>query len=150
MQDLGSAFRGLAIAKTPFNRSSGSEDTNTYLPELVSPRSPFEVPRAAVALFNLGPKGPTTDLRGFDPWWGRGPRTWCQRLIELWTTWQFSPYGILDWPHASSREFDPTLTSHRTHHRMSNLSYRWRQLWGLFLRTEPSDGRNLGPVDPLQ
>ena len=128
VQDLGSVFRGLAIAKTPFNRSSGSEDTNTYLPELVPPRSTFEVPRAAVALFNLGLKGPTTDLRGSDPWWGRGPRTWCQRLIELWTTWQFSPYGILDWPHASSREFDPTLTSHCTHHCTSNLSHRQRQL----------------------
>ena len=106
MQDLGSVLRGLANAKALFNRPSGSEDTNTYLPELVSLRSPFEVPRAAVALFNLGLKGPTTDLRGSDPWWGRGPRTWCQRLIELWTTWQFSPYGIVDWPRASSRRDD--------------------------------------------
>ena len=54
MQDLGSTFRGLVIAKTQFNRSSGLEDTNTYLPELVPPRSPLEVLRAAATFLNRG------------------------------------------------------------------------------------------------
>ena len=61
MQDLGSVFRGLAIAKAPFNRSGGSEDTNTYLPELVPPRSPFEVLRVAAAFLNRGLKGLAID-----------------------------------------------------------------------------------------
>ena len=64
MQDLGSAFRGLAIAKALFNRSSGSEDTNTYLPELVPLQSPLEVPRAAATFLNWGPKGPATRFAG--------------------------------------------------------------------------------------
>ena len=64
MQDLGSAFRGLAIAKAPFNRSSGSEDTNTYFPKLVPPWSPLEVLRTAAAFFNRGPKGPATRFAG--------------------------------------------------------------------------------------
>ena len=52
MQDLGSAFRGLTITKAPFNRSNGSEDTNTYLPELVPPRSSLEMLRAAATFLN--------------------------------------------------------------------------------------------------
>ena len=52
MQDLGSAFRGLIIAKAPFNRFSGSEDTDTYLLELVPLRSPLEVLRAAATFLN--------------------------------------------------------------------------------------------------
>ena len=64
MQELGSAFRGLAIAKAPFNRSSGSKDTNTYLPGLVPPRSPLEVLRAATTFLNRGPKGPATRFAG--------------------------------------------------------------------------------------
>ena len=64
MQDLGSAFRGLAIAKAPFNCFSGSEDTNTYLPGLVSPRSPLEVLRAAATFLNRGPTGPATRFTG--------------------------------------------------------------------------------------
>ena len=64
MQDLGSAFRGLAIAKAPFNRSSGSEDTNTYFPKLVPPWSPLEVLRMVAAFFNQGPKGPATRFAG--------------------------------------------------------------------------------------
>ena len=64
MQDLGSAFRGLAIAKTPFNHSSGSEDTNTYLPGLVLPQSPLEVLRVAATFLNRGPKGPATRFAG--------------------------------------------------------------------------------------
>ena len=64
MQDLGSAFQGLAIAKAPFNRSSESEDINTYLPELVPPRNPLEVLRAAATFLNQGPKGPTTRFAG--------------------------------------------------------------------------------------
>ena len=64
MQDLGSTFRGLVIAKTQFNRSSGLEDTNTYLPELVPPRSPLEVLRAAATFLNRGPTGPATRFAG--------------------------------------------------------------------------------------
>ena len=64
MQDLGSVFRELIVAKTPFNRSSGSEDTNTYLPELVPPWSPLEVLRAATTFLNRGPKGPATRFAG--------------------------------------------------------------------------------------
>ena len=64
MQDLGSVFRGLVIAKAPFNCSSGSEDTNTYLPELVPPRSPLEVLRAATTFLNRGPTGPVTRFAG--------------------------------------------------------------------------------------
>ena len=74
MQDLGSAFRGLIIAKAPFNRFSGSEDTDTYLPELVPLRSPLEVLRAAATFLNWGRQ---LDSRGSDSWWGRGPCTWC-------------------------------------------------------------------------
>ena len=58
MQDLGSAFRGLIIAKVPFNHSSGSEDINAYLPELVPLRSPLEVLHAAAISLNQGPMGP--------------------------------------------------------------------------------------------
>ena len=64
MQDLGSAFRGLAIAKAPLNRSSGSEGTNTNLPELVPPRSPLEVLRVVAAFLNQGLKGPATRFAG--------------------------------------------------------------------------------------
>ena len=64
MQDLGSAFRGLAIAKAPFNGSSGLEDTNTYFPKLVSSRSPLEVLRAAATFLNRGPKGSATRFVG--------------------------------------------------------------------------------------
>ena len=60
MQDLGSAFRGLIIAKAPFNHSSGSEDTDTYLPKLVPLQSPFEVLCAAAIFFNQGPTGLAT------------------------------------------------------------------------------------------
>ena len=55
VQNLGSTFRGLAIAKAPFNRSSGSEDTNTYLPGLLPPWNPLEVLRAAATFLNQGP-----------------------------------------------------------------------------------------------
>ena len=75
MQDLGSTFRGLVIAKALFNRFSGSEDTNTYLPELVPPWSPLEVLRAAATFLNWDPTGRPLDSRGSDPWWGRGPCT---------------------------------------------------------------------------
>ena len=64
MQDLGFAFRGIVIAKAPFNCFSGSEDTNTYLPGLVSPRSPLEVLRAAATFLNRGPTGPATRFTG--------------------------------------------------------------------------------------
>ena len=64
MQDLGFAFQGLVIAKTPFNHSSGSEDTNTYLPELVPLWSPLEVFRVATTFLNRGPTGPATRFAG--------------------------------------------------------------------------------------
>ena len=64
MQDLGSAFRGLVIAKAPFNRFSGSDDTDTYLPELVPPRSTLEVLCAAATFLNQGPTGPATRFAG--------------------------------------------------------------------------------------
>ena len=64
MQDLSSAFQGLIIAKTPFNCSSGSEDTNTYLPELVPPQSPLEVLHVAATSLNRGPTGPATRFVG--------------------------------------------------------------------------------------
>ena len=55
MQDLGSVFRGLVVTKAPFNRSSGSEDIRTYLLELVPPRSPLKLFRAATTSLNRGP-----------------------------------------------------------------------------------------------
>ena len=64
MQDLGSAFRGLAITKAPFNCSSVSEGISTNLPELVLPRSPLEVLRTAAAFLNRGPKGVGLEIRG--------------------------------------------------------------------------------------
>ena len=64
MQDLDSAFRGLTITKAPFNFSSRSEGTSTNLPELVPPRNPLEVLRAAAAFLNRGPKGVSLEIRG--------------------------------------------------------------------------------------
>ena len=54
MQDFGFVFRGPVVAKAPFNRFSGSEDIHTYLPELVPPRSPLELLRAAATSLNQG------------------------------------------------------------------------------------------------
>ena len=64
MQDLSSVFRGLVVAKAPFNRSSGSEDIHTYLPELVPPRSSLEVLRVAATFHNQGPIGLATRFAG--------------------------------------------------------------------------------------
>ena len=64
MQDLGSVFRGLVVAKAPFNRSSGSEDIRTYLLELVPPRSPLELLCAAATSLNQGPTVPATRFAG--------------------------------------------------------------------------------------
>ena len=64
MQDPGFVFRGLVIAKTPFNRSSGSEDIHTYLLELVPPRSPLELLRVAATSLNRGPTGLATRFAG--------------------------------------------------------------------------------------
>ena len=73
MQDLGSAFQGLTITKAPFNCSSGSKGTNTNLPELVPPRSPLEVLRAAATFLNRGPKGVGFEiLGGLNPGGGEG------------------------------------------------------------------------------
>ena len=60
MQDLGFVFRGLVVAKAPFNRSSGSEAIHTYLPELVLPQSPLELLITAATSLNRGPTGPAT------------------------------------------------------------------------------------------
>ena len=64
MQNLGSAFQELVIAKALFNRFSGSEETNTYLPELVPPRSCLEVLRVAATFLNQGPTGLATRFAG--------------------------------------------------------------------------------------
>ena len=73
MQDLGPTFRGLAITKAPFNFSSGSEGTSTNLSELVPPRNPLEVLRAAATFLNRGPKGVSLEIRGgLTPGRGKG------------------------------------------------------------------------------
>ena len=64
MQDLGSAFRGLAITKAPLNHTNGSEGTNTNLPELIPLRNALEVLRSAAAFLNQGPNGPATRFTG--------------------------------------------------------------------------------------
>ena len=64
MQDLGTVFRGLIVAKVPFNHSSGSEDICTYLPELVPPWSPLELLRAAATSLNRGLMEPATRFAG--------------------------------------------------------------------------------------
>ena len=64
MQDPGFVFRGLVIAKAPFNHSSGSEDIRTYLLELVPPRSPLELLCAAATSLNQGPMGLATRFVG--------------------------------------------------------------------------------------
>ena len=73
LQDLDFVFRGPVIAKALFNRSSGSEDIHTYLVELVPPRSPLEVLRAAATFLNRGPKGVGFEiLGGLNPGGGTG------------------------------------------------------------------------------
>ena len=64
MQDPSFVFRGLVVAKALFNRSSGSEDIHTYLPELVPPRSPVELLCTAATSLNWGPTGPATRFAG--------------------------------------------------------------------------------------
>ena len=64
MQDPGFVFRGLVVAKVPFNRSSRSEDIHTYLPELVPPQSPLELLRTAATSLNQGPTGLATRFAG--------------------------------------------------------------------------------------
>ena len=64
MQDPSFVFRGLVVAKALFNRSSGSEDIHTYLPELVPPRSPLELLRMAATSLKWGLTGPATGFAG--------------------------------------------------------------------------------------
>ena len=64
MQDPSFVFRGLVIAKVPFNRSSGLEDIHTYLPELVPTWSPLELLCVAATSLNRGLTGPTTRFAG--------------------------------------------------------------------------------------
>ena len=64
MQNPGFVFRGLVVAKAPFNRSSGSEDIHTYLPELVLLQSPLELLRAATTSLNQGLTGLATRFAG--------------------------------------------------------------------------------------
>ena len=122
MQDLGFAFRGLAIAKAPFNRSSGLEGTNTNLLKLVPPWSPLEVFRAVAAFLNRGPKGPATRFARVWPLVGArathmAPEArWAVNRLAYLPLW-YSRLATI----ASPREFDPALTSHCTHHRTSNL-----------------------------
>ena len=52
MQDPVFVFRGLVVAKVPFNRFNGLEDIHTYLPELVPPWSPLELLRVAATSLN--------------------------------------------------------------------------------------------------
>ena len=64
MQDLGSVFRGLVVAKAPFNRSNGSEDIRTYLPKLVPLQSLLELLHTAATSLNWGPTEPATRFAG--------------------------------------------------------------------------------------
>ena len=64
MQDPGFVFRGLVVAKAPFNYSSELEGTNTNLPELFPPRSPLKVFRAAAAFLHRGLKGAVREVHG--------------------------------------------------------------------------------------
>ena len=93
-QDLGFAFRGLAITKALLNCSSGSEGTNTNLPELVLPRSPLEVPRAAAAFLNWGPKGAGFEIRGgLAPGGGEGHARGARRPLS-WEPLGSSPLAV--------------------------------------------------------
>ena len=122
MQDLGSVFQGLAITKAPFNCSSGSEGTNTNLPELVPSRSPLEMLCAAAAFLNRGPKGPTTRFAGIWPLVGARathmvPEAhWAVNHLAVLLLWHSRLATI-----ASPREFGLALTSYCTHHRTSNF-----------------------------
>ena len=64
MQGLGFVLRGPVIAKAPFSRFSRSEDIHIYLPELVPPRSPLELLRAAPPSLNRGPTRSATRFAG--------------------------------------------------------------------------------------
>ena len=122
MQDLDSAFRGLAITKAPLNRTNGSEGTNTNLPELIPLRNALEVLRSAAAFLNQGPNGPATRFAGV--WLLVGARAthmvpearWAVNRLVVLPLW----YSRLA-TRASTREFNPDLISHCTHHRTSNL-----------------------------
>ena len=122
MRDLGSAFRGFAIAKTPFNCSSGSEGSNTNLPELVLPWSPLEVLHAAAAFLNRDLKGQAMRFTGVWPLVGAKathimPKTrWAVNRLAILLLWHSRLATIV-----SLREFGPVLTNYCTHHRTSNF-----------------------------
>ena len=99
MQDLGSVSWGFTHAKALFDCSSELEGTNTNLQELFSQRSPLKVFYAAAVFLRQGLTGAAHEVRrSSGPWWGQGPRTWCQTPIELGTSWQFSICGPVGWP----------------------------------------------------
>ena len=139
MQDLGSAFWGFALAKVLSNCSSGSEGTNTNLPELGLSRSLLEVLRAAATFLNRGLKGSASRFAGVWPLVGAramhmvSEARWVENLLAVLLLWPSRLATIV-----SLREFGPVSTSYRTHCRTSNF---------------PTDGANcrvtvfgLGPI----
>ena len=122
MQDLGSAFQELAIAKAPFDCSNGSEGTNTNFPELVPPRSPLKVLRAAVAFLNRGPKGSASRFARVWPLVGAKAThmvpeaRWAVNRLAILLSWHSRLATIV-----SPKEFGPVLTSYCTHYRTSNF-----------------------------
>ena len=121
-QDLGFVFRGTVVAKAPFNRSSGSEDIHTYLPELVPPRSPLELLRTATTSLNQGPTGPATRFVGVWPLVGANAThvmseaRWAVNHLVVLPLW-YSRLATI----TSPRGLDPALTNCCIHHRTSNL-----------------------------
>ena len=98
MQDLGSVSWVFAHAKALFDCSSELEGINTNFQELFPLRSPLKVFRAAANFLHQGLTGAAREVRGSSgPWWGWGPCTWCQTLVELGTSWQFSICGPVGW-----------------------------------------------------
>ena len=122
MQDLGFVFWGPVVAKAPFNRSSGSENIHTYLPELVPPRSPLELLHAAATSLNRGPARPTTRFVGVWPLVGAlathmmSKAHWAVNHLAVLPLW-YSRLPTI----TSPRGLDPTLTNRYTHHRTSNF-----------------------------
>ena len=122
MQDLGSAFSGFALAKAPFSYSSGSEGTNTNLPELVPPQSPLVVLRAAAAFLNRGPRELASRFAGVWPLVGAKAThmvleaRWAGNLLAVLLLWPNRLATIV-----SPREFGPALTSYCTHRCTSNF-----------------------------
>ena len=123
MQDLGSAFWGFALAKAPFSCSSGSKGINTNFPELVPPRSPLKVFRAAAAFLHRGRKGAGRGVRGSSsPLVGTTAAHmvldahWAGKFLVVLPLWSNKLATIV-----SPKEFGPTLVSSYTHRRTNNF-----------------------------